>query len=174
MWTPRGLTTFHTLFVIDLATRRVEVAGTTPTPNDSFMLQVARNLLDDVDGFFRRQRVLIIDRDAKFSSAFRDRLASGGVEAVRIPARAPNCAYAERFVRSIKEECLNRMIFFGERSLRNALRESIAHYNGERTHQGIGNRVITARPGPRSTTPDDVVGHERLGGLLRHDRASAA
>ena len=175
VWTSRGLTSFHTLFVIDLATRRVEIGGTTRTPDEPFMLQVARNLLDVADGFLLGHRVLILDRGAMFSAAFRDLLARGGVRVVRTPARSPNCnAYAERFVRSIKEECLDRMIIFGEASLRRALKEYVEHYNAERPHQGIGNQVISGRSGPRSTALDGVVGHERLGGLLRHYRASAA
>lgn len=158
VWTPRGLTTFYTLFVIDLAARRVERARTTRAPDEQFMLQVVRNPLDVAAGFLMGHRVLIIDRDAKFSAAFGDRLASGGVEAVRIPARAPNCnAHAERFVRSIKEECLGRMIFFGEASLRRALRGCVAHYNAVRPHQGGGNQVLTRRPGPRPSSLDRVV-----------------
>ena len=175
VWTSRGLTTFHTLFVIDLATRRVEIAGTTRMPTEAFVLQVARNLLDVADGFLLGHRVLILDRDAKFSAAFRDQLSRGGVRVVRTPALSPNCnAYAERFVRSIREECLDRMIFFGEASLRRALKEYAAHYNAERPHQGIGSRVVQPACGPRSTELDEVVSRGRLGGLLRHHRASAA
>ena len=174
VWTSRGLTTFHTVFVLDIATRRVEIVGTTRAPNESFVLQAARNLLDVTDGFLRNHRVLIVDRDTKFTRTFRAMLERGGVEAVRTPPRSPNCnAYAERFVRSIKEECLGRMIFFGEASLRRALREYVEHYNAERPHQGLGNRVVDRSPLPRSTSLRLVTGHERLGGLLRHYRASA-
>ena len=119
VWTARGLTTFHTLFVIDLATRRVCIAGTTRTPKEAFMAQVGRNLTDAVDGFLGAHRKLIVDRDIKFTQSFQALLTSGGVETIFTPPRSPNCnAYAERFVRSIKEECLGRMIFFGEDSLR--------------------------------------------------------
>ncbi len=175
VWTPKGLRTFYTLFVIDLATRRVEIVGTTRTPDESFVMQAGRNLVDAVDGFLRGHRALIIDRDTKFTRRFRELLAGAGVEAVRIPARSPNCnAYAERFVRSIKAECLSRMLFFGEASLRRALSEYAEHYNAERPHQGVGNRTLRTVAGPRSTSLEDVLGHERLGGLLRHYRASAA
>jgi len=174
VWTSRGLTTFHTLFVIDIATRRVHIAGTTKTPNEAFMAQVGRNLTDAVDGFLIRHTKLIVDRDTKFTRGFQALLASGGVETIFTPPRSPNCnAYAERFVRSIKEECLVRMIFFGEEALRRALREFEAHYNGERPHQGIGNRAVERPAEPRSTSLRLVTGHERLGGLLRHYRASA-
>jgi transposase InsO family protein len=174
VWTARALTTFHTLFVLGLATRRVHIAGTTRTPNEAFMAQVARNLTDVVDGFLRSHRALIVDRDTNFPRRFRASLASGGVETVRTPPRSPDCnAYAERFVRSIKEECLGRMIFFGEASLRRALREYVEHFNQERPRQGIGNRVVERSAAPRSTSLRLVTGHERLGGLLRHYRASA-
>ncbi len=108
VWTPRGLVTYYTLFLIDLRTRRVHIAGSTPNPNDSFMAQVARNLTDVVDGFLLRHRFLICDRDTKFTDQFRRLLKGSGIDTVLTPHRAPNCnAYAERFVRSIKEECLN-------------------------------------------------------------------
>ena len=174
VWTPGGLKTSHTLFVLDIATRRVHIAGTTRTPNEAFMAQVARNVTDVVDGFLHGHRKLIVDRDTKFTRGFQALLASGGVETIFTPPRSPNCnAYAERFVRSIKEECLGRMIFFGEASLRRAVREYVEHYNQERPHQGIGNRVVTPSAVPRSTSLRSVTGHERLGGLLRHYRASA-
>ena len=93
----------------------------------------------------------------------------------KLPPRSPNLnAHAERFVRSIKEECLGRMILFGEASLRRALREYVEHYNAERPHQGIGNRVLQRRLGPRSTSVGQVECRERLGGMLRHYRVSAA
>ena len=174
VWTARGLTTFHTLFVIDLATRRVCIAGTARTPDEAFMAQVGRNLTDAVDGFLMAHRKLIVDRDTKFTQGFQALLKSGGVEAIFTPPSSPNCnAYAERFVRSIKEECLGRMIFFGEGSLRRALREYVAHFNTERPHQGLGNRVVARPAEPRSTSLRLVSCHDRLGGLLRHYRASA-
>jgi hypothetical protein len=117
------------LFVIHLSTRKVSMAGMTPNPNSAFMRQIARNLTDDFDGFLRNHRFLIMDRDTTFTEGFRNTLDRAGVEPVRCPPRAPRCnAYAERFVRSVKEECLDRMILFGERSLRRALREYQIHY----------------------------------------------
>jgi hypothetical protein len=93
------------------------------------MKQVARNLTDVEEGFLLGKAFLIKDRDTKYTEEFRDFLDREGVKPVRCPVRAPNCnAYAERFVRSIKEECLNRMILFVEKSLRQALRENVAHY----------------------------------------------
>ena len=117
---------------------------------------------------------LILDRDSKYSAAFRDLLKGSGVEIVRLPPRSPNLnAYAERFVRSIKDECLNRMIFFGERSLRKATREFAAHYHSERNHQGIDNRLI--EPGDRPTSTISVIKCvQRLGGMLRFYHRAAA
>jgi putative transposase len=125
-------------FVIELSTRRIEIVGITPSPGEPWMMQIGRNVTDPVDGALADKRFLILDRDAKFSLAFRTLLKDAGVEVVRLPYRSPNLnAYAERFVRSIKDECLNRMIFFGERSLRKATREYATHYHRERNHQDI-------------------------------------
>ncbi len=127
VWGLRGLVTFYVFFVIELETRRIEIAGITTHPNEAWMIQVGRNLTDPFDGFLDGKRFLIIDRDSKYSTAFRDLLEDAGVEAVRLPPHSPDLnAYAERFLRSIKDECLNRMIFFGERSLRKATREFAA------------------------------------------------
>jgi transposase InsO family protein len=124
----------YVFFVIELATRRIEIAGITPGPNEAWMMQIRRNLTDPLSGSLAENRFLILDRDSKFSRGFRDLLEEAGVEVVRLPYRSPNLnAYAERFVQSIKNECLSRMIFFGERSLRRATREYAAHYHRERT-----------------------------------------
>jgi putative transposase len=110
------------LFVMELATRRVHFAGSTANPDEPWLLQVARNLSDAEDGFLRGKKYLLMDRDAKFSEAFRVTLGQAGVEAVRLPPRSPNLnPNLERFMRSVKEECIERMIFFGERSLQNAV-----------------------------------------------------
>ena len=117
---------------------------------------------------------MILDRDAKYSTAFRNLVEDAGVDIVRLPPRSPNLnAYAERFVRSIKDECLNRMIFFGEPSLRKATQEFAAHYHGERNHQGLDNRLIepAAR---RDSTLGAVQCVRRLGGMLRFYRRAAA
>jgi len=166
--------TWYTFFVIDLATRAVEVVGSTTSPGEDFMKQVARNLTDCVDGFLREKKFLILDRDGKFSDAFRELLRSAGVTPILCPPRAPNCnAYAERFVRSIKSECLDRMIFVGAGTLRHALAEYTEHYNRERPHQGIGNRLIEMHlVGERRE--GHVARRSRLGGLLNFYRRAAA
>jgi putative transposase len=174
VWGPRGLVTFYVLFVIELATRRVEIAGATPNPNETWMMQIARNLTDPDDGFLSHKRFLVLDRDSKYSPAFRTLLANSGLEIVRLPPRSPNLnSYAERFVRSIKGECLSRMILFGERSLRKATREYTAHYHKERNHQGLDNRLIETAddqaPGAGSVSCSN-----RLGGMLRFYHRVAA
>jgi transposase InsO family protein len=167
VWGLRGLVTFYVFFVIELATRRIEIAGIAPGPSEAWMMQIGRNLTDPVEGFLANKKLLIIDRDSKYSAAFRTLLAEAGVEPVRLPPRSPNLnAYAERFVRSIKDECLSRVIFFGERSLRKATREFAAHYHTERNHQGLGNRLIEA-DGPDDSAIGGVRCRERLGGMLR-------
>ncbi len=164
--TPAGLRTYYVLFLIDLKTRRVYFAGATPNPDETFMAQVARNLTDAIDGFLVGHRFLICDRDAKFTARFRLLLEDAGVQVIRSPRQAPNCnAYAERFVLSIKSECLRRRIFFGESSLRRAIQTYLDHYHTERAHQGIGNEVIQRE---ERVAEGEVCCRERLGGLLKH------
>ncbi len=132
------------------------------------MLQIGRNLTDPIDGFLAEKKFLIIDRDSKYSSAFRDLLKDAGIEVVRLPPRSPNLnAFAERFVTSIKDECLSRMIFFGERSLRKGTREFAAHYHTERNHQGLPD-------GHEGLTSAAIECVQRLGGMLRFYRHAAA
>jgi transposase InsO family protein len=161
VWTARGLVTFYTLFVIDLATRRVQVLGIAPHPDDAFMHQVVRTLtMADAE----RYRVLICDRDAKWSAAVREHLQEAGTRVVQTPYQAPNAnAVAERFVRSIKEECLDRMIPLGERHFRRAVVDFLAHYHAERNHQGLDNALIEGTP---KRGAGQVHRHSRLGGLL--------
>ena len=166
VWTPRGLATYYVLFIIHLSTRSVYLGGVTLAPNGAFMKQVARNLTDVSDGFLLNKAFLLMDRDTKYTEEFRDYLDREGVKPVRCPVRAPNCnAFAERFVRSIKDECLDRMIFFGEASLRRALREYVAHYQTERNHQGVGNRLLEPLASVR-LTDEPIQCRERLGGML--------
>jgi putative transposase len=137
VWTKNGLHRFVVLFFMELSTRRVEIGGIASRANGLWMTQIARNLTDGVDGFFKGKRYLIHDRDPVFTQEFSSILAEAGIESVKLPPRSPNLnAYAERFVRTIKESCLERMIFFGEDSLRKAIREFVEHYHAERNHQG--------------------------------------
>jgi transposase InsO family protein len=143
VWSWRGLTTHYVLFVIDLATRRIR-AGITVHPNADWMMQVGRNPLDVVDGPLVGKKYLILDRDTKYCAAFRQMLAREGIRVIRLPPRSPNLnAYAERWVRSVRAECLSKVIPIGQGMLHRALREYVAHHHLERNHQGLGNALIT-------------------------------
>lgn len=173
VWTLTGLRTFYTLFAIDLKTRAVEFVGTTTSPDGAFMAQVARNMTGVMDGWLRAKSLLLSDNDTKFTAQFRRILSEAGLRSLKLPIYAPNSnAFAERFVRSVKSECLERLILFGEGALRRALAEYLAHYNGERNHQGIGNVLIAPRPGELGGGGRVAV-RRRLGGLLNFYRRKA-
>jgi transposase InsO family protein len=173
VWNIRGLTTYYILFVIKLATRTITIAGITTTPNTVFMLQVARQLSDAFDGFLLNSTYLTMDRDKKYSREFRSQLQRDGLTSIRCPPRAPNCnAFAKRFVRSVKEECLDRLILFGERSLRRAIKEYMSHYHGERNHQSLHNQLLA--PLANVNTLDPIQCRERLGGMLKYHYRAAA
>src|SRR5262249_42182157 len=143
VWTTAGLVTYYVLFFIHLASRKVHVAGMTPHPDERWMIQVARNVTMAEWGFLAPGKSLIHDRDRKYCPAFQRLIDEAGVTRVPLPPRSPNLnAYAERWVRSIKEECLSRLILFGETSLRHALTQYVAHYHHERNHQGKGNALL--------------------------------
>jgi transposase InsO family protein len=172
VWTWRGLVTYYTVFVIDLASRRVQVLGSTAHPEVVFMQQVVRALTMVESDAVSEPGVLICDRDRKWSGDVRRRLRDAGIRVVLTPARAPNAnAYAERFVRSIKEECLDRMIPIGERHFRRAVAEYVAHYHEERNHQGLDNRLIAGQRTIEMT--GGVRRRPRLGGLLNFYQRAA-
>jgi transposase InsO family protein len=172
VWTVWGLVRFYTLFVIDTATRRVHVAGTTTNPTSAWMEQIARNLTDCDEGFLAGKRFLIIDRDSIFSPRFKSIIEGADVEILLTAYQAPNMnAHAERFVRSIKSECLDRMIFLGQESLDRAIAEYVAHYHDERSHQGIRNEIVSGAA-PQGEGRVEVT--ERLGGLLNYYHRRAA
>jgi transposase InsO family protein len=168
VWTKGGLVTYYLLFVMEIATRRVHFAGCSSGPDELWMKQIARNLTDTFDGFLASKRYVLMDRDGKFCPAFRAILKNEDINPVRLPPRSPNLnAYIERFHRSLKDECLDRMIFFGEKSLRKAINSYLEHFHAERNHQGIGNRLI--EPGEEIGLRDgDILCQERLGGMLRY------
>ena len=158
----------------DLSTREVEIAGITSTANGLWMGQIGRRVTDAVDGILLGKRYLIHDRDPLFTAEFLTLLAGVGVESVKLPPRSPNLnAYAERFVRTIKESCLNRLILFGESSLRQAVAEFVTHYHQERPHQGLNNQLI--RPAAdHCRNRGTVQRRQRLGGLLNYYYRAAA
>ncbi len=171
--TGSGLVRYFVLFVIDLKTRRIEIAGILSQPDGAWMNQIARNLTDCEDGFLNGSRYLIHDRDPLFTKSFREVLKSSGVTTIKLPARSPNLnAYAERFVRSVKSECLAQIIPLGERHLRHAVREYTEHYHVERNHQGIDNKLIDDQRGAVNLN-GGVERCERLGGMLNYYRRAA-
>jgi len=168
-----GLVRMYVFFVIDLANRKVAVAGICRQPDALWMDQMARNLLDAVDGFLRGKRYLLVDRDPLYTREFRAALARGGTEVVRLPARSPNLnAFAERFVLSIRSECLDRIIPLGEWHLRRAVSEYLKHYHQERNHQGLGNVLIDSSTA--ANAKGRVRRRQRLGGLLSYYHREAA
>ena len=171
--TVRGLVRFVVFFVMKLKTRTVEIAGITCQPDEAWMTQVARNLTDARDGFLRSMRYVILDRDPLYTAAFRRLLRDSGAKPLLLPARSPNLnAFAERFVESVKSECLRRIVPLGEGHLRTAVRAFVHHYHEERPHQGLGNERIAPKTTLIGTGP--VRCRERLGGVLKFYYREAA
>jgi putative transposase len=174
VWSRHGLITSYILVVMRLRSRRVEIAGVTENPNGDWTRQMARNLTDCEAGFFKDTTHIIVDQDSSFKPfrSYIDDLTEAKM--VPLPFRSPHLnAFLERYMRSIKSECLNRMIFFGRKSLERALKEYTAHYHHERNHQGLENQIID---------PDENLGQmigdihcrERLGGMLQYYYRDAA
>jgi transposase InsO family protein len=175
VWTLGGLVTYYVLFFIHLASRKVHIAGITPHPDQRWMGQIARNVTLADWGVLFPGHYLIHDRDGKYCPAFQRLIDDAGVTRVPLPPRSPNLnAYAERWVRSVKDEVLSRLILFGERSLYHALTPYTAHYHTERPHQGKGNVILmpASRESPASQGP--LRCRERLGGLLKYYYREAA
>ena len=161
-----------TAFVIELHSRCAHVLGTTPYSDEAFVTQTLWEVMDYDASIVRDGRILICDRDPKWSRRFEQLLGMAGIRMVRTPASAPNCnAFAEGFVRSIKEECLKRIVPLAGRHLRRALAEYVTHYHGERNHQGLGNELIDRQSAQRTHEP--VPRRQRIGGILTYDYRSA-
>jgi putative transposase len=174
VWTRNGLVTFYVLAVMHLKTRRVHIAGITPSPNARWMKQVCRNLNDCEDGSLKDASHLIVDRDTRFIAMRQFLEENTNTKVVLLPPKSPNLnAYMERWFRSLKTECLDRMIFFGRKSLENAVREYVEHYHAERNHQGLGNQLI--EPGNEvGAVAGKIECYERLGGILKYYHRRAA
>jgi len=173
VWTATGLTTFYVLFFRHLRSRRVVLGGITPFPNEAWLKQIARNVTA-ADGPMANARFLLHDRDTKFAEGFDAVLRAAGVQPLKLPPQSPNLnAFAERWVRALKDECLDQLILFGERSLRHALDEYLAHHQHERNHQGLDN-VIPFPDQHTGCQNGSVCNCERLGGLLNYYYRAAA
>jgi putative transposase len=175
VWTPKGLVTYYLLFAMRLATRQVCFLGCTPNPGGPWMMQMARNLTDAFEGFLRTPvRYVLMDRDTKFTAAFQAILIAADVKPVLLPPQSPNCnAHLERFFRSLKDEAVAQLIFFGETALRETVNEFLVHYHGERPHQGLDHQIL--QPGPEVGQKMGVIAcRERLGGLLKYYHRQAA
>ena len=166
---PFRLVRYHVLFIIDIATRCVCIGGITSDPNggvDEAGWQETSLTCGMV--FLLGKRYLIHDRDPLFTEAVRGLLRDSGVKPLRLPANSPNLnAYAERFVLSIRRECLDRFVPLSERHLRTAVTEYVVHYHTERNHQGLGNELLTPLPASANDA-GPIVSRERLGGILNY------
>ena len=175
VWTLGGLVTYYVLFFLHLGSRRVHRAGVTPHPNEAWMVQVVRNVTMEEWGFLAPGQYLIHDRDTKFCAAFQHIIDDAGVERVVLPPRSPNLhAYAERWVRSVKEECLVRLILFGEAALCRALNAYLVHYHHERNHQGKGHVLLFPAVSQDTEHAGPIRCRERLGGRLKYYEREAA
>ena len=175
VWTLGGLVTFYVLFFIELGSRRVHMAGVTLHPHTQWRVQAARNATMEEWGFLKPGQYLIHDRDAKFCAAFKQILDDAGITRVPLPPRSPYLnAFAERLVRSIKEEALSRFMLFGERSLHHVLTEYVSHYHEERPHQGKGNVILFPSVHADLSLAEPIKCRERLGGLLKYYHRKAA
>src|SRR6266446_5198544 len=169
-----GLVIYYVLFFLHLESRHVHIAGITRHPDQEWMEQIGRTATQDTWGYLGSCRYVLHDRDTKFCAAFRSALASGGVKTIQLPAKSPNLnAFAERWVRSVKQECLSKLILFGEGPLSRVLTEYSRHYHHERNHQGKGNQLLFP-DGNEKRLPKShsVECRHRLGGLLKYYRSA--
>jgi putative transposase len=172
-----GTVRYMVFFVIEVKSRAVQIAGVRIAPDGDWMKQIARNLLDSADGFLRNATYLIHDRDPVFTEAWTALLETGGVKCVPIPAQSPNCnPHAERSVKTVRTECLDHLVIFGERHLRYLITEFMGHYLTERPHQGIGSQIIRPKASPSNdnATLAAIGRRSRLGGLLNYYHREAA
>src|SRR5213078_1420905 len=171
-----GLSRLYVLFVVELQRRRVHLAGITAHPTGQWVAQAARNLVMDLDERVDGFRFLIRDRDSKFTAAFDAVFAAAGIEAVVIPPRAPKAnAYAERWVRTVRDECLDWTLIWNRRHLHNMLTQYVEHDNLGRPHRGIDLQVPVPLPAPVTRLPSvrEVERLDVLGGLIHEYRRAA-
>ena len=164
---------FYVLFFIELESRRVHLAGCTTNPTGAWVTQQARNL--GFTGVFERIRFLIHDRDSKFAASFDEVFRSEGIKVIQTPIRAPQAnAYAERFVRTVRAECLDWLLIIGRRHLESVLRIYTAHYNRERPHRGLALLPPDATNADTPASRGAIKRRDRLGGLIHEYHSAAA
>jgi transposase InsO family protein len=171
-----GLDQLYVLFMIELQSRIVHILGVSAHPTGSFVTQVARNLAGDLTEHARSFRFLIRDRDAKFTASFDEVFVSEGIEVIRTPIRSPRAnAIAERWVRTVREECLDWTLVLGRHHLEAVLRDYVRHYNQHRPHRGLRLQVPAPVSEVTSAPPalSDIARHDVLGGLIHEYRAAA-
>jgi hypothetical protein len=165
----------YVLFAIEHLTRRAHLLGVTGHPGNAFVTQVARNLVGDLAETGHQVKFLIRDRDTKFTASFDEVFRSEGAEVIKAPVRSPRAnALAERFVRTVRTECLDWTLVLGRRHLEAVLREYIRHYNEQRPHRGLDLGVPAGGPAPKGRAGFEVERHDVLGGLIHEYRPVAA
>ena len=171
-----GFTQLYVLFVIELSTRQVHVLGISQHPTGAFVIQVARNFVSDLDDRGRSIKFLIRDRDTKFTASFDEVFRSEGIRVIKTPVRSPRAnAFAERWVRTVRTECLDRMFILGGGHLEGVLGEYVVHYNRQRPHRGIQLGVPTPDATLETPPPSiNVVRHDVLGGIIHEYHPVAA
>ncbi len=176
VWTTSGLMTYYVLVFMRVAPRQICLGGFTLAPDAAWVKQMARNMTMAGEGMLNGCRYLLHDRDAKFCAAFDEIFRSAGIQLLLLPARSPNLnAYVERWNRSVKEDCLSRMILFGGASLRHVLSNYAQHFHSERNHQGKGNMILFPALVDRiGESSGEIRTRERLGGLLKFYYRKAA
>jgi len=168
----------YVLFVLEVGTRRVHLLGSTTSPTGQWVAQQARNLLMELDDGAQRFRFPIRDRDAKFTRVFDGVFAAVGIQVVKTPVQAPRAnAYAERFVGTVRRECLDRILIVGRRHLQIVLATYVAHHNAHRPHRSLGQRPPDPRPLPVdglvSPSPREIRRRRILGGLINEYEQAA-
>ena len=164
----------YVLFAVEHATRRVHIAGVTANPDNPFVTQAARELTSDLEEAGRPAKFLVRDRDPKFSESFDDVFRASSTRVIKAPVRSPRAnAFAERFVRTVRSECLDWTLVLGRRHLCSVLREYVAHYNDVRPHRGLGLGVPSGRTFPPGPVPEEVRRRDVLGGLVHEYEAAA-